>query len=97
MHIPKSFKLRKSIWKVSFDPKQIDTSIYMGQCDTTKHKIFIDPELTRNELEETFVHELLHACFPPNICNDAVEEQIVSKMSKVLYQALIKNKRLLER
>jgi hypothetical protein len=97
MRIPKSFKFKKSRWTIAFGTKKLDTSKYRGICYLDKKQIFIDPELPRNEQEETLVHELLHAVWPAGVCGEKMEEKLVEKLSRSLYEVLASNKTLLKR
>ncbi len=99
MRIPKKFKLNNKTWEVSVKDKKKfkKDERLMGVCYRNLHKIFINPSLTRNEIEETFVHELLHACWPPSLCSNKLEEKLVEKLAVTLYATLKKNKKLLSR
>ena len=97
MQIPKSFRFKKSRWTIDFGTKKLDTSKYRGICYLDKKQIFIDPELPRNEQEETVIHEVLHAVWPSGVCSDKMEEKIVEKLSRSLYEVLKRNKNLLKR
>jgi hypothetical protein len=44
---------------------------------------------SRLERERTFVHEVLHACFPQRVVSDEDEERIVSKMEVPMHQLLV--------
>lgn len=94
MRIPKKLTIRKSKWEVTLTRghKKLDTRRYRGMCYLNTRQIFIDSGLTRNEREETFVHELLHACWPEGVCGNRLEEAIIESLSRTLYDVLKKNR-----
>lgn len=94
MKIPHKLKIRRSKWTVKFDDKIEQTEKAVGLCIRSTKQIFISPNQDRNEIEETFIHELLHACWPEDICSDRLEEKIVAPMAEVLYNALKESKLL---
>ena len=88
MRIPRSVKIKKSVWKITLDETKLDTRQYNGMCVPDHKEILIDPKLPRNDLEETFIHELLHACFPAKTCSYNKEEEIVASLARVLTPVL---------
>jgi hypothetical protein len=84
MYIPKSVRIKKSKWKIILSDIKLDTKMYNGLCIHQSREILIDPNLPRNEIEETFIHELLHACFPDGICSYKKEEMIVTELARHL-------------
>ena len=91
MRIPKFIKIGKHKWKVILDSNKLDTEKYNGLCDPNSREILIDPGLSRNELEETFLHEFLHALFPLGVVTLKIEEKIVGALAKSLLDSLNKN------
>lgn len=88
MKIPRKLKIRRSKWTVKFDDKIEQTEKAVGLCIRSTKQIFISPNQDRNEIEETFIHELLHACWPEDVCSDRLEEKIIAPMAGILYSAL---------
>lgn len=76
----------------------------LGSCHKDTLKIFLDPRLHPLVLEETFLHEALHAlCSVSNLDinledgdtkRDVGEEELVSRLSTVLFQFIIDNPEL---
>lgn len=91
MKIPKKLKIRRSTWKVELDETIEQTENAVGLCIPGSKKIVISPNQTRNEREETFLHELIHACWPDDVCGPRMEENIVNKLAPVLLKALKDN------
>jgi len=58
MKLPKSFTLNGRRWKVKLEALDGD----MGRCNHRERSIIIDPDQAADEMEDTFLHELLHAC-----------------------------------
>jgi hypothetical protein len=88
VRIPRSLKIRKSMWRVILNKNAFDSTMYNGLCVSRSHKIFVDPRLPRNDVEMIFIHELLHACFPFGIVGYHNEERIVKKLAETLYAAM---------
>lgn len=91
MKIPKKLKIRRSTWKVEIDETIEETEDAVGLCIPSSRKIVLSPNGTRNEREETFLHELLHACWPDDACGARLEEKIVGELAPVLLKALKDN------
>lgn len=71
--------------------KEIDDDpTIMGTCLYQKSTIKIKESLSDNKKEQTFVHELLHACF-----NEAgfqeQDEDLVNRLGVILHQVLKDN------
>jgi hypothetical protein len=91
MRIPKKLKIRRATWNVTFDNSIEKTDKAVGLCIDSTKKIVISPDSDRNETEETFIHELLHACWPKDVCGDRLEEKLIRSLSPILYKALKDN------
>lgn len=68
---------------------------YQGVCRANKCQIEIIDQLTEQRKEEVFVHELTHALFFESELNNDEEghtEEVVKRISRVLYQVLKDNK-----
>lgn len=87
MNIPKSLKIKHHKWKIIFTDKKskLNTKKYNGMCVHADKEILIDPKLSRNDKEETFWHELLHAIFPDDVCSNKKEERIVFALGEQLW------------
>lgn len=96
LHIPKKLKIKRSIWTIKTENHDLDTEEFMGMCFLDNHLILLDGKLSRNALEDTYLHELLHAVFPKNVCSIRKEEEIVSKITKPLL-AVVKSMISLEK
>jgi Zn-dependent peptidase ImmA (M78 family) len=96
----KKVKIGYFTWTVHFQPLDGDDH---GSTSTTKKKIFIDTDQSEQNIKETLLHELLHACFLdcpafrldyPN--SDDREEDVIRHLSPALMQTLTDNKWILE-
>lgn len=70
----------------------------LGECDSQRCTITIDPDQAPSQLADTLVHELLHACFDligagEDVSAD-VEERLVRRLAPVLVGLLHDNPRL---
>lgn len=59
MKIPRSVVINGKRWRVV--RCQMRRNLY-GKCDYRKREIRIETELPRVEAEETYLHEVFHAC-----------------------------------
>ena len=91
MKIPKILKIRRSKWTVDFDETIEESYDAVGLCIRRSKRILISPNQTQAEIEDTLIHELLHASWPDGICSDRLEEAIVSKLSRVFLGVLKDN------
>lgn len=83
--IPKQLTINGQKWRVEKLPlRHLNLD---GHCHMRKRLIRIDSELPRAEQEETFLHELMHACFgePFPI---RLEEKFIRRLSPRLYEVL---------
>jgi hypothetical protein len=62
----------------------------LGQINYHKGIIELDSSLCQTRKEQTFVHELLHACFK-EAGYDEQDEEMIDRVSAVLYQVLKDN------
>lgn len=92
MKIPTNIQINDSTWTIQLDAEIEKTHGAVGLCIYDLQKILISPNQDRNEIEETFIHELLHACFPDNVCSPKLEEKIVKQLSITLTKTLRDNK-----
>jgi hypothetical protein len=101
MKIPNKVKIAGFTWTVE---KNVDVQRDVtreGNCYGSTHhvsqKIFVDPDITEQKTEHTFIHEVLHAIwfhyglsknksFTPD-----QEELVVDSLSNGLYQVLKDN------
>jgi hypothetical protein len=63
----------------------------LGQINYNKGIIELDSSLCQSRKEQTFVHELLHACFR-EAGYEEQEEEMIDRVSTVLYQVIKDNK-----
>lgn len=82
---------------VEYSVEEVDNVIingsanYVGSCSYTDTKIEILNSLSKTKKEQTLVHEVLHACFNEAGFNEQ-EEDVINRVSNVLYQVLKDNK-----
>lgn len=82
MKIPRFVVVRGERWRVVRVPLPGDL---VGQCDYTSREIRLDP--VHPDLEDTFLHELMHACLnnpPPH----PMEERFIRKLTPPLLETL---------
>jgi hypothetical protein len=95
MHIPRYIKVKKRIWQVRYSKSLLAINKCVGLCDPNTRNIFIYPRQSADMIEHTFIHELLHACFPENIVGADREEYIVTHLARRLNSCLKGNPKLM--
>lgn len=96
--IPKKIKVGGIWWTVERVDEKNPEKNENNMCRTLfRHKkILLQKDLHHQQLESTFLHELLHVCMLEARLtwdlDDKVEESVVSRLSNVLYQVLCDNK-----
>lgn len=103
MKIPKRVKIGGFWWTIKLDKNVAFEGQVYGSTHFPSQTIFLDPRLPQQKLEQTFIHELLHAINwqygvakildKPDGHND-LEEIAVAGISMGLYQVLVDNKLL---
>lgn len=83
MRIPRFVVVNGEVWTVTRKPLKKD----FGICIHSKRAILIDSEAPVFEQEETFFHELMHACFTER-WSEKREERFIRRLSPRLLQAL---------
>lgn len=61
MKIPKRIKIGPHIYEVKIDEKLQENHDKMGLTNHTKLKIVLDASQAPGQMEDTFIHEILHA------------------------------------
>lgn len=86
MKIPKTLKVRGKRWTVQF--KQLPP-MQLGECNYTKRVIYLDPDQLPNkdDLDDTFMHEVIHACLP-EAWETEMEERLVEVLAPRLLETL---------
>jgi len=96
--IPETVKIGGHVYKVIRNYKFKERTDRRGQIDYGLKEIRLQEEdisgkYVRSEVEQTFIHELLHAV--ENIYNSQnLNEEIIERLSQGLYQVLKDNKML---
>jgi len=82
--VPTEFKLAGMDWKVVFYEHLHD----LGMCDNDTNTISIRQGMSRQQTEQAFCHELVHAIFYTMGNTDDHDEKLVEGFSQLLYQYL---------
>ena len=89
--IPKKVKVAGIDYEVKEVEGILERFNVLGQINYHKGVIELDNSLCQTRKEQTFVHELLHACFR-EAGYEEQEEEMIDRVSSVLYQVLKDNK-----
>lgn len=94
MRIPKKVKIGPHIYIVKLEKDLSGNHGLMGQSRHTSSEIVIDPNLSGSQLEDTLLHEILHAIqFQTRFISDGEkdEELAVSRLTPLLLQVIKDN------
>lgn len=89
MKIPDTFKIAGQTWKVVYDRDLIATEDEFGSCNEVTNEIRLQEEgpISRERVEATFIHELLHAIFYElGQTNLTADEKLINSLSTLLHQ-----------
>lgn len=94
MKIPKKVKIGAHTYTVMIEPQLSENHNLAGQSRHARGVIVLDKEQTQTQLEDTLLHEILHAInaqvkFIPD--DRDTEEDAVSRLSPILLQVLKEN------
>ena len=81
MKIPKKIKIGGHIYTIKMvDGEDIDNDA--GEQNRSRNIIKIRKDLPQTQIEETLIHEILHAC------NNGLKEEVIDGLAVTLYQVL---------
>ncbi|MEC1714749.1 hypothetical protein [Schinkia azotoformans] len=89
--IPRKVNVAGIYYQVLSVPEIDDDPNTMGTCLYHKSIIKLKEGLSNEKKEQTFVHELLHACFNEAGFSEQ-DEDVINRVGIVLYQVLKDNK-----
>lgn len=96
MRIPKKFKIAGMTWTVKYDTAVTHDEGNFGSTHYASQTIYLDPTISKQKQEQTFLHELMHVVFwhfgLTRLFDDKQEEIIVNAASNGLYHVLLDNK-----
>jgi len=96
MKIPNKIKIAGHNYKVKFDDERLGKKGLVGQCNEDFKEIRIckyynsKRARVKSEIEETFMHEILHAV-NRNYNNSSLSEKAIDRLSNGLYQVFKDN------
>ena len=90
MPIPLQVNVAGVDYKVQYQEGMLKTHNLMGQVLYAETTIDIEPSMSESKKEQVFVHELVHAIFN-EAGYDEQDEEMVNRLSIVLYQVLKQN------
>jgi len=96
MKIPKKIKIAGHWYKVKWDDKGLTQKNLIGDVNNDFKEIRLCRHFkskrarVKSEIEETFLHEILHA-IDKNYNNNSLSEKATNRLSQGLYQVLKDN------
>ncbi|MEK3821383.1 ImmA/IrrE family metallo-endopeptidase [Cytobacillus sp. FSL W8-0315] len=88
--IPSKVKVAGIEYQVKEVEGNLEKFNNLGQINYFKGIIEIDDSMAADRKEQTFVHELLHACFK-EAGFDEQDEDMIDRVSAILYQVMKDN------
>lgn len=98
MIIPKSIRVGGHTYKViTDDNNHLHDNHNMGETNNPRLVIRINSDLPKSQIEETFLHELIHACLSfsggyKQFEEPKEEEKLVEALTPILYTVLKENR-----
>lgn len=97
MKIPKTIIIGPHTYRITFEKGLDYNHNALGQSRHTKGEIILEPEQSPTQLEESFIHEVLH-CIDSQVkfasTNKSVAEDSIRRLSPMFLQVLKENKLL---
>jgi len=96
MKIPKKIKVAGHYYKIIIDDKGLSKKHLVGELNNDFKEIRLcefyksKRKRAKSEIEETFIHEILHA-INKNYNNDSLPEKVIDRIGIGLYQVLKDN------
>lgn len=95
MKIPKTLKISGFTWNIKYSTEITKDDNVYGTTHHATQTIFLDPNLPQQQMEQVFLHELMHVVFwhygLTRMVDDKQEEIIINAASMGLYDALSRN------
>jgi hypothetical protein len=85
--IPKRLKVRGRWWRICRRKRNVPG--LLGEAREDTRVIWIAPHLTGRELDETLIHEVIHACLPCGLVPIETEEKIADALERPLADLLL--------
>ena len=107
MKLPKKdfeVKIGPFVYEVKYSQGVSDEGECFGSTHNNRQVIYLQPDLKRQKTEQTFIHEIMHACdwvsgllYRYDSASKPTEEEVVREMSMVFYQVLTDNPKIFGR
>lgn len=91
MKIPKQLKVGSKMYKIEYCDLLASEGVN-GITYNDQQVIKLDPKLPQTEIDITFLHEALHACWNFVGLSRDIEEDVITKLSPILYTVIKENK-----
>lgn len=93
MTIPASIKIGAQIYSVRFEKGLNHNHNAAGQSRHLKNEIILDPDQAQTQIEDTFLHEVLHCIdWQQKIFSSDEDEAQISRLTSLLLQVIKDNK-----
>lgn len=98
---PKKVKIGPFKYKISWNPDKLELENTIGECGVTSHLIVVDPNYPLPTVQETLMHEIVHAClgtFRIQFHNDwdEIDEQVSALLGVMLFGVLQDNPKVVK-
>lgn len=89
MRIPKHIKFKTRTFQVIYDRELLRDDNSYGRISFAKQKIFLDPTAKREQLELTFIHELIHLIIFSSPLRHDVDRKLDEKITRTIAEDLL--------
>lgn len=98
---PKRVKVGPFKYKICWNAEKLESEHTIGECGVTNHIIVVDPDHPLPTLQETLLHEIVHACLGTFRIQfhtdwDEIDEQISSLLGVMLFGVLQDNPKVVK-
>lgn len=93
--IPSKLKIGTSLWTIIYSKNLVEDGD-LGKQYRDQHELHIAEHQCEDEKEDSFLHEVLHACcrfagIPNNVKHKLTEEEFIERLTPVLHMVLRDN------
>lgn len=92
MKIPKTIKIGPHVYAITYEKGFLENHNAYAQTRNSKTQIILDPDVSQSQLEESFIHEILHAIDNQILMFDrGKDEEPISRLAPRLLEVLKEN------
>jgi len=89
MKIPTKVKIKAKTWTLNYDKELLRDDHNYGVCYPTKLKIVLDATQPKDQLENSFFHELIHAIIDSSALRTDLSRDLNEKVAVTIAEDLL--------